>query len=209
MFGDLRAASSIQSLNHLTGQWLYFSKKKTITVADGMGIDGWEIDVTTEKNKNAPSQYTIKCIFDKSKGFDKFWTEYRFMSEMTPSENKIYKKLESQLSYPLAIHQSGNQVYLKVVDPDDHKSVLYRSDNMFKKNIKNLYDTSEEFQQWYDYAIEISSNRRIVEGLFKCDNNIETDDEETEATCSDIDVPDINEGDPENQSEDQESVNMF
>ena len=49
-FKDYKSSTSINSLNHLTGQWLFFSKKKTITVADGMGIDGWAVDVLTEKN---------------------------------------------------------------------------------------------------------------------------------------------------------------
>ena len=195
VFNDFKAATSINSLNHLTGQWLYFSKRKSITVADGMGIDGWEINVKTEKNKNAPSQYTITCIFDKSKGFDKFWTEYKFLSEMCPSENKIYNKLESQLKYPLTIHKSGNQVYLKVVDEDDHKNVLYRSENMFKKNIKKLYDTSEEFRQWFDYAVQLSANHRIVNGLFKCE--LSTVDEVVEDLISEPEIFQMDDPTPE------------
>lgn len=180
-FKDFKSSTSINSLNHLTGQWLFFSKKKTITVADGMGIDGWEIDVLTEKNKNAPSRYIITCIFDKSKGFDKFWSEYRFMSEMCPSENKIYKKLESQLKYPLAIHQhSQARVTLKVVDENNHKKVLYESAPTYRKNIKHTYDTDDEFRQWYDYAVELSCQHRIVNGLFKCEVTGE------EAICEDI-----------------------
>lgn len=168
-FKGFKSSTSINSLNHLTGQWLFFSKKKSITVADGMGIDGWEVDVLTEKNKNAPSQYIITCIFDKSKGFDKFWTEYKFLAEMCPSENKIYKKLESQLRYPLAIHQhSQARVTLKVVDADNHKNVLYESEPMYRKNVKHAYETNDEFHQWFDYAVELSCQQRIINGLFKC-----------------------------------------
>ena len=120
--------------------------------------------------QNAPSQYIITCVFDKSKGFDKFWTEYTFISEMCPSENKIYKKLESQLKYPLVIHQNGPMVTLKVVDVDNHKNVLYKSDAMYRKNVKHAYDTNDEFHQWFDYAVEISCQQRIVNGLFKCES---------------------------------------
>jgi archaellum biogenesis ATPase FlaH len=167
-FNDFRAATTINSLNHLTGQWLYFSKKKTITVVDGMGIDGWEINVSTEKNKNAPSQYTITCIFDKINGFDKFWSEYRFMSELCPSEMKIFKKSEKNLTYPLTIKQNGPQVKLKVVDEDDQSNTLYESKSMYKKDMSNLYDTDSEFRQWFDYAVELSAKNRILGGLFKC-----------------------------------------
>lgn len=179
MFNDMRAATSINSLNHLVGQWLYFSKKKTISAADGLDIDGWEVYITTEKNKNAPSQYTITCVFDKINGFDKFWSEYRFLSEMTPSENKIYKKSEASLKYPLAVISSGAYTHLKVVDPENHKNVLYKSDSMYKKNMKKLYNSDEEFRQWFDYVVEISSQQRIVNGLFKC-QNIDTEDEAVE-----------------------------
>lgn len=196
VFNDFKAATSINSLNHLTGQWLYFSKRKSITMADGMGIDGWEINVKTEKNKNAPSQYVITCIFDKNKGFDKFWTEYKFLSEMVPSENKIYNKKESLLKYPLCIHKSGNQVYLKVVDEQNHDDVLYRSDNMFKKNIKNHYETSEEFRQWFDYAVAISANQRIINGLFKCEVESNECVEEVETQSEDfiniLEQPEVN-----------------
>ena len=167
-FNDYRAATSINSLNHLTGQWLYFSKKKTITVADGMGIDGWEINVTTEKNKYAPSQYTITCIFDKINGFDKFWSEYRFISEMCPSENKIYKKLEKNLTYPLNIKKSGPQVKLIVFEEEAPDSIIFESKSMYRKDMKAFYETNDEFHQWFDYAVEVASKQRIIGGLFKC-----------------------------------------
>ncbi len=177
MFNDYRAATSINSLNHLTGQWLYLSKKKNITFSDGMGIDGWEVSLSTEKNKNAPSQYTITCIFDKQRGFDKFWTEYRFMAEMCPSEKKIYDKSEKHLKYPLAIKQLGPMIHLKVYDPENHKNILYESKKMYRKDAKKEYETNDEFHEWFDYAIQASAHYRIIEGLFKC--------EVTEGECVD------------------------
>lgn len=191
-FNDYRAATSINSLNHLTGQWLYFSKKKTVTVADGMGIDGWEINVMTEKNKYAPSQYAITCIFDKINGFDKFWSEYKFMSELCPSENKIYKKNEKKLIYPLTIRKSGNKVKLVVFDEKSVDNVLYESEAVFRKNIKPLYDTNEEFHQWFDYAAEISAKNRIVGGLFKCEKTTYDEDvveDNTDVDLTNIDIP--------------------
>jgi RecA/RadA recombinase len=208
-FKDFKSSTSINSLNHLTGQWLFFSKKKTITVADGMGIDGWEIDVLTEKNKNAPSRYIITCIFDKSKGFDKFWSEYKFMSEMCPSENKIYKKLESQLKYPLVIHQSGPMVTLKVVDELDHKKVLYKSNSMYRKNMKNEYDTNDEFRQWFDYAVELSCQHRIVNGLFKCEETLATCQEEDEIVSNLLPVEEQDFPITEEQEFMQEPVELY
>lgn len=168
VFNDFRAATSIQSLNHITGQWLYFSKKKNINFNDNMGIDGWEINVFTEKNKNAPSHYAITCVFDKIHGFDKFWTEYNFISDLCPSEAKLYKKSEVYLKYPLCIVSSGAYNTLKVVDPNNHKNVLYKSDSFYKKDAKKLYETNQEFHDWFDYAVNASSYYRIVEGLFQC-----------------------------------------
>jgi len=177
-FNDYRAATSINSLNHLTGQWLYLSKKKTITVVDGMGIDGWEINITTEKNKYAPSQYTITCIFDKINGLDKFWSEFRFMSEMCPSELRIYKKAEKKLTYPLTIQKHDKFVSLMVFDEDSHDSILYESKKMYRKDMKEFYKTNDEFRQWFDYAVETSAKNRIVGGLFKCQST-DFDDETT------------------------------
>ena len=190
MFNDYRAATSINSLNHLTGQWLYFSKKKAITVADGMGLDGWEVNITTEKNKYAPSQYTITCIFDKINGFDKFWSEYRFLSELCPSENKIYKKSERKLKYPLTIKQSGTKVKLMVFDEEATDSVLYESVPIYRKDIKRFYETNDEFKQWFDYAVETSAKNRIVGGLFKSQGSDFNDDEEPDDNVTEgINIP--------------------
>jgi hypothetical protein len=203
-FKDYKSSTSINSLNHLTGQWLFFSKKKSITIADGMGLDGWYINVLTEKNKNAPSQYIISCVFDKSKGFDKFWTEYNFMSEMCPSENTIYKKSEAHLKYPLVINQSGPMVTLNVVDESNHKTSLYKSNPMYRKNIKHEYDTNDEFKQWFDYAVELSCQHRIINGLFKCEIIEDTVVEDLIVdTSEDYDIPE-----PEYQDE-EETVDLI
>jgi hypothetical protein len=167
VFNDYRAATSINSLNHLTGQWLYLSKKKVIDFSDGYGIDGWELVVQIEKNKYAPSQCAITCVFDKNTGLNKFWTHFKFMSELCSTEFKIYKKSEKLLPYPLCLKQSGAYYYLKVVDPQNLKNVLYTSDTFYKKNAKKLYDSDDIFRQWFDYAINTSSYLRIIEGLFK------------------------------------------
>jgi len=87
---------------------------------------------------------------------------------MCPSEDKIYKKLESQLKYPLSIIQTGPSVTLKVVDAVDHKNILYKSNPMYRKNVKHFYETNEEFHQWFDYAVDLSCHHRIINGLFKC-----------------------------------------
>jgi len=188
-FNDYRAATSINSLNHLTGQWLYFSKKKLITVADGMGIDGWYINITTEKNKYAPSQYTVTCVFDKINGIDKFWSEYTFLSELCPSENKIYKKEEKKLPYPLVIKQVATQVKLMVFEETATDSIIYESVKMYRKDIKHYYNTNNEFHQWFDYAVEISVKHRIIDGLFKCQSIDYVEEEQQDVIVSDFVIP--------------------
>lgn len=177
-FKDFKAASSISALNHRITQWLFLSKGKQITPADGYtGVDGWLINVMTEKNKHAPSKHSITVVFDKSTGINKFWSEYYFLSEMTPTETKVYKN--KKFPYQLMITKSGAWVSLKIKDPATGK-YDYKSDKFYRKEAKQKYETDSEFRKWFDYALEMSIHIRIKEGMFKInmDDIVEADNSE-------------------------------
>jgi len=168
-FKDMQAATNIYSLQHNIQQWLFLSRGKAISPADGLGIDGWHLNIVTEKNKLAPSQHAVTCVFDMNHGLDKFWSEYVFLSEKTPSEKKIYR--EKKLPFPLMIEKYNAQRYqLHVTNPQD-SSVDYVSPPFYKKEAKNKYHQDEEFRQWFDYALQISAYYRITHGMFKEDMN--------------------------------------
>ena len=164
MFKDMKTASNIFALQHNIQQWLFFSRTKTITSDSHYGIDGWLVNVLIEKNKLAPSKNYVTCVFDKYKGFDKFWSEFLFISEMTYLEKKTLKKPE-KLPFPLMIKTTGNRSTLVVIDTEGKQ--LYKSEPFFKKTAKELYETNVEFKTWFDFAVDISSYERITNGMFK------------------------------------------
>lgn len=147
-------------------QWLFFSKGKLINPADDLGIDGWFVDVFTEKNKLAPSKHGVTCVFDKFGGLDKFWSEFYFLFELTPSEKKIYKTKKP--NFDLMMKKSGTQVMLHVKHPTDN-TIEYKSDKFYRKNAKKKYEEDAEFKQWFDYAVQLSVDVRITNGIFKHD----------------------------------------
>lgn len=165
VFKDYRAATSISALNHRVAQWLFLSRKAAITPDDGLGINGWYMSMYVEKNKIAPSQEAITCVFDKRNGLHKFWSEYTFLSEMMPSEKKYYKT-EDKIPFPLSIKKSGPQVYLEFVDPTSG-SVAYTSDKMYKKNMNKVYIEDSTFRQAFDYVTSMAVELRIKQGLFR------------------------------------------
>ncbi len=167
-WNDYKAASSIIAFNHKVGQWLFLSRKAAINPSDGMGITGWYLGIYTEKNKLAPSQEAITCVFDKRTGLHKFWSEYTFMAEMTRSELKYFKE-EKNLCYPLAIRKSGPQVHLEFIDPITGNT-QYKSDNFYRKNALDKYNSDEEFKKAFDYVMSISAEQRITNGLFQLRN---------------------------------------
>ena len=167
-WNDYKAASSIIAFNHKVGQWLFLSRKTAINPSDGMGISGWYMNIFTEKNKLAPSQESITCVFDKRTGLHKFWSEYTFMAEMTRSELKYFKE-EKNLCYPLAVRKSGPQVYLEFLDPTTGNS-QYTSDKFYRKNALDKYNTDENFKNAFDYVMSISVEQRITSGLFQLRN---------------------------------------
>ncbi len=206
-FKDFKAASSIAALNHKLTQWMFLSKGKMITPADGYtGVDGWLINVFMEKNKNAPSKHSITVVFDKSTGINKFWSEYYFLSEMTVGEAKVYKN--KKFPYQLMITKSGAWVSLKVKDPNTGK-YDYKSDKFYKKEAKNKYETDPEFKKWFDYAVDMSIHIRIKEGMFKINMDEIISDEiiEDEVSTESIIVDGILDTEPQVNTELEPQVN--
>jgi len=163
-FKNMKSASNIFSLLHNTQQWLFLSKGKSINEIDGYvddigkNIVGWEMNILTEKNKLTASKDMITVIFGKNKGIDKFWSEFTFLFKPTPTEKKVFK---TKLPFPLMIQKSGKRVYLKVTHPTD-SSITYTSEKFFRKKAKEIYQTDNEFRQWFDYAVNISCEYRII-----------------------------------------------
>lgn len=121
--------------------------------------------VWTEKNKNAPSQESVTCVFDKRTGLHKFWSEYTFLAEMTRSELKYFKE-EKNLPYPLSIKKTGPQIHLEFIDPVTGNS-NYTSEKMYRKNAYEKYLNDENFRNAFDYVMSIAVEQRIVNGLFQ------------------------------------------
>ena len=209
-WNDYKAASSVVAFNHKVGQWLFLSRKASINPSDGMGITGWFMNVFTEKNKHAPSQESVMCVFDKRGGLHKFWSEYTFISEMTLSEKKYYKD-EKHLVYPLSIKKVGPQVCLEFIDPITRK-IQYSSEKFYRKNAHDKYLNDENFRKAFDYVVDVSVHQRINVGLFRMrqDDLIvssETSSEESDNVQSIVDEslgteqPETEQFEPEQETE--------
>ena len=160
------------TFQHMVAQWLFFSKGTEINPSKfpGWSIDGWLIDVRTEKNKNSSSQHTITVVFDKRNGIDKFWSEFLFISDHTPSEKKMFRDGKVEEFYPLSIRTEGPSSKLEVVNPETGE-IEYTSKGFYKKNAKKLYEEDEDFHKWFDIAVDYACKERISKGLLKVDTN--------------------------------------
>jgi RecA/RadA recombinase len=172
-FGNVKSASSIYALNHAAQQWLFFSKKDKISPSDNKydNIDGWAVDVLLEKSKTSPSNHAITCIFDKNRGFDKFWTEMNFLSEPTPEENKFYNK-KNNIKNPFEFYIKRNGAWYKLVvsDRNDPK-IKYESKQFYFRDAKKLYEENEEFHSWFDYTVNLSCQERLINGIMRVSNS--------------------------------------
>jgi RecA/RadA recombinase len=164
-FKDYKSATNIYALQHRTQQWIFLSKKKVLPPSEGLGIDGWYMDIYTEKNKLAPSQHAVTCVFDKKTGIHKFWSEFTFLMEPTPSEKKIYKS-----SPPASLFMMKKvSPRVKLVVTDEHGTKMWESEPFYRKNANEKYESDPEFAKWFDYAVQVSVYNRITQGIFKCD----------------------------------------
>ena len=164
-FGNFQAATNVNALNHCVRQWLFLSKGKTLKPTDPMNVDGWVLNIFTEKNKLAPSQYSVAIVFDKKFGCIPFWSEYLFLSEKTKTERK-YWPLQKPLNYPLSIIGEGGSRILKVIEPSTG-SILYQSDKFKERQALAKYNSDETFRSWFDKAMDIAVEQRITVNLFR------------------------------------------
>lgn len=119
----------------------------------------------TEKNKLAPSQYSIPLIFDKKWGVIPVLSEYYFLREKTRTENKYWPKTK-KLIYPFCITTDANSKRLSIMDPTTG-SIIYTSEKFMERNFINVYNSDQNFRYWFDKAVEISVEQRIKVALFR------------------------------------------
>jgi len=188
VFGNYKSATSVSAFQHNVRQWIFLSKGNTLKPSDPMKVDGWELNFYTEKNKLAPSQYSVPLVFDKKWGIIPFYSEYIFLKDKTKTERKYWPTKD--LIYPFCIQSEGNSKILTVIDPDT-KNILYKSSKVMESKILERYNTDQEFRYWFDRAVDISVEQRIKVALFR------------ETTSSNITIPEIeiNSNDDVNQCE--------
>ena len=163
-FGNMKSATNIKSLQHAVRQWLFLSKGQRLLPTEPLGIDGWIIDIFTEKNKLEPSKYYIPVVFDKKYGIHPRLSEYWFLMNKTKTENKLYPK-DKKLPYPLLITGTPTKRVLEVINPQTGE-VLYNT-TFHESKFLTKYDTEEEFRAWFDYAVQLSIQERIIHGMFR------------------------------------------
>lgn len=164
-FGNFKSATNVNSLQHNIRQWLWLSKGVQLKPQDPMGVDGWVLNVYMEKNKLAPSGYSVPLVFDKKYGIIPILSEYYFLSNQTKTEKKYWPKKE-KMPYPLLINGATNKRTLEVVDPNTGE-VLYSSSTFNERNFIEKYRTDNTFRQWFDYAAQVSAEQRIKINLFR------------------------------------------
>jgi len=164
--GGFKSASNIAALSHNLKQWIYMSKGKDLVPNADMGVDGWEINFSTEKNKLAPSQLSVKCVFDKKYGILPTHSEYIFMRDMTKTEIKRTKNDAKKLTYPLAVSVEGRSKVVSVYDVNTNK-LIEKTQKFTEKNMFDLYNTDAEFKRIFDRAVDHSVIGRIKMALFR------------------------------------------
>lgn len=164
-FGNYKSATAVSALQHHLRQWLWLSRGKELKPSQPLGVDGWILNMFTEKNKLAPSHYSIPLVFDKKWGVIPFYSEYLFLCEKTKTERKYWKD-PKKLNYPFCISSSANSKVLTVIDPITD-NILYKSTKVMERKILERYNNETEFHYWFDKAVEISVDKRIKEALFR------------------------------------------
>jgi len=165
MFHGFKSATNVNALQHNIKQWLYLSKGKQLNPHDGMGVDGWELEISTVKNKLAASDVSITCVFDKKYGLIPLLSEYLFMRDMTRTEMQRTKKDVKKLPFPLAVSVSGRSKIITVYNQNGE--VVAKSDKFTERNLFELYHNNADFKKIFDAALKMSINGRIKSGLFR------------------------------------------
>lgn len=183
-FGNYKSATAVSALQHNLRQWLWISKGTKLKPSDPLGVDGWIMNVYTEKNKLAPSQFYIPLIFDKKWGVIPHFSEYHFLKEKTKTEMRYWPN-PKKLVYPFCITSSANSKVLKVIDPQTGNT-LYDSGKFMERRFQERWSTDSEFKYWFDKAVEISIEQRLRAALFRDSDGVV----EIAQTNGDADLPD-------------------
>jgi RecA/RadA recombinase len=166
VWNNIKSSSSSSVLQHNLKQWLYISKKKELYPGSDLNVDGWILDVKTEKNKLCSSGYSVSLVFDKHETIHKIYSEYLFMKEMTSTENKYTGRKKDKLPYPLVIKDAGAYKYIDCINPETGKSEG-KSSSFYEKDLVAKYNGDPEFREIFDWAITTSVEERINKFLLK------------------------------------------
>jgi len=142
-FGNYKSATAVSAFQHNIRQWIFLSRGPALKPSEPFGVDGWTLNFFTEKNKLAPSQYSVPLVFDKKWGIIPFYSEYIFLKEKTKTERKYWPT--KNLIYPFAINTSGNSRVLTVVDPTTGNAI-YTSSKVMESKILERYNNDQEFK---------------------------------------------------------------
>lgn len=169
-FGNFKSATNVSSLQHSFRQWFWLSKGEILKPSEGFGVDGWILNIATEKNKLASSKYSIPLVFDKKYGVIPLLSEFWFLSHMTKTEKKFWVE-PKKLIYPLLISvpvklSPGTTFVLNVYNPDTGE-LMYSSPKIRLSKFLSTYSSDENFRGWFDYAVAVSIQKRIHEALFR------------------------------------------
>ena len=167
------------------------SKREVLYPGSGLGVDGWILELITEKNKLAPSNYSVQVVLDKKFGINPTMSEYWFMSNMSKWEVKVTGKKEEKLTYPLSVTTEGKSKVLNIFDPHT-KKVIKKSEKFTEGKLYEKYHTDPNFKIIFDEAVEAAVTYRIKVGYFReIINNVEAatpvEDIPAEAIASNID----------------------
>ena len=166
-FNNFKAATNVNSLLHSVSQWIYLSKRQNLYPNDGLGLDGWVLELSTEKNKLAPSHYSIDTVFDKKYGIIPILSEYYFMENMSTWEKKVTKAKPDKLIYPLCVGISAHSKIITVYDPNDPKKIIAQTEKFTEKTFLTKYNTDARFKAIFELALKYSIEQRILKGYFR------------------------------------------
>lgn len=162
---NYKSATNVNAFQHSVRQWMYMSRGANITVQDKLGVDGFILNVTMEKNKLAPSKITIPLVFDKKFGAIPILSEYLFISENTKLEKKIFKDAALKKIYPLSVSSSGNSKIISVIDPNTGE-VKKSTEKFNERHLLKKYYSDSTFKSIFDEAVDVSIKERIINTFF-------------------------------------------
>ena len=82
----------------------------------------------------------------------------------TKTENKLYPK-DKKPPYPLLITGTPTRRVLYVINPQTGE--LMYSSTFHESKFLQKYESEEDFRAWFDYAVQVSVQERIIHGMFR------------------------------------------